>query len=106
VTDADPDMAPDDGSEPLTHFFHCWRFASHHRCAVALIERQAQESDGLLVKADRLEREIRERMEDLRRVLPGLEALRDGGAMPPRTRAAYDRLSAAAGTGTRLEAWR
>lgn len=40
-----------DGDEPLTHFFHCWRFPDHHRCAVALIERQSEEYDQLLVRA-------------------------------------------------------
>lgn len=42
--------------EPLTHFFHCWRFPEHHACAVALIERQAREYDELLVRAARAER--------------------------------------------------
>lgn len=37
--------------EPLTHFFHCWRFPAHHACAVALIERQGEENDRLIVKA-------------------------------------------------------
>jgi hypothetical protein len=41
-------LPPVDG-EPLTHFFHCWRFSLHHACAVALIERQALENDALLM---------------------------------------------------------
>lgn len=41
----DPPLGP-----PLTHFFHCWRFPAHHACAVALIERQAQEHDMLLAQ--------------------------------------------------------
>ena len=39
---------PARGDEPLTHFFHCWRFPDHHACAVALIERQQVENDQLL----------------------------------------------------------
>ena len=50
----------EDDSEPLTHFFHCWRFPDHHRCAVALIERQAKENDHLLVRAATAERELRQ----------------------------------------------
>lgn len=46
--------------EPLTHFFHCWRFPDHHRCAVALIERQSEENDELLARAAPLERAARE----------------------------------------------
>jgi hypothetical protein len=46
--------------EPLTHFFHCWRFPDHHRCAVALIERQSQENDQLLVRAAAAERALRD----------------------------------------------
>jgi len=46
-----------DVGEPLTHFFHCWRFPDHHRCAVALIERQSAENDRLLVQADTAERD-------------------------------------------------
>jgi hypothetical protein len=41
---------PAPSGEPLTHFFHCWRFPDHHACAVALIERQAEENDRLLAK--------------------------------------------------------
>lgn len=59
-----PDLADDeaggDGDEPLTHFFHCWRFPDHHRCAVALIERQSEENDQLLVRAASAERADRE----------------------------------------------
>ena len=47
------DETPD---APLTHYFHCWRFPSHHACAVALIERQAVENDQLLVRAANAER--------------------------------------------------
>jgi hypothetical protein len=42
--------------EPLTHFFHCWRSPDHHRCAVALIERQSEENDRLLSRAASPER--------------------------------------------------
>lgn len=49
-----------DGDEPLTHFFHCWRFPDHHRCAVALIERQAEENDHLIRRAALAERAARE----------------------------------------------
>ena len=41
------------GGEPLTHYWHCWRFPRHHACAVALIERQSREYDDLLVRTDR-----------------------------------------------------
>jgi hypothetical protein len=50
------DEAGGDGDEPLTHFFHCWRFPDHHRCAVALIERQSEENDQLHVRAASAER--------------------------------------------------
>jgi hypothetical protein len=53
-------MTSEDVDEPLTHFFHCWRFPDHHRCAVALIERQARENDRLLVQVDRAERALRD----------------------------------------------
>lgn len=46
--------------EPLTHFFHCWRFPDHHRCAVALIERQSEENDQLLRQSAAAERAARE----------------------------------------------
>lgn len=51
---------PYDDDEPLTHFFHCWRFPDHHRCAVALIERQAVEYDQLLGRVASTERALRE----------------------------------------------
>lgn len=44
--------------EPLTHFFHCWRFPAHHACAVALIERQQVENDGLLAENAGLKRNV------------------------------------------------
>lgn len=50
------ELPPIDG-EPLTHFFHCWRFPSHQKCAIALIERQARENDELLVQADEAKRQ-------------------------------------------------
>jgi hypothetical protein len=59
----DPDTSADAG-EPLTHFFHCWRFPDHHRCAVALIERQAKENGQLLIRAAMAERELREHQRD------------------------------------------
>jgi hypothetical protein len=34
--------------EPLTHYFHCWRFPAHHACAVELIERQQREIDQMI----------------------------------------------------------
>jgi hypothetical protein len=51
-----PKPAPD--GEPLTHFFHCWRFPDHHACAVALIERQQEENDALLVGVAAAERKL------------------------------------------------
>ena len=42
--------------EPLTHFFHCWRFPDHQACAVALIERQAEEYYTVLGRAHSAER--------------------------------------------------
>ncbi len=58
VQAAERDLPPIDG-EPLTHYFHCWRFTGHHRCAVALIERQGEENTSLIVKAAHGERLIR-----------------------------------------------
>jgi hypothetical protein len=49
---------PEPAGEPLTHFFHCWRSPSHHACAVALIERQQEENDRLLVRSASAEREL------------------------------------------------
>jgi hypothetical protein len=46
-------------------------------------------------RAERAEERLAQVTEDLRWILPGVEPVRD--AMPPKTRAAYDRLSAAAG---------
>lgn len=58
----DASLLPVDG-EPLTHFFHCWRFPAHQRCAVALIERQAEENDRLLVRAAQVARGVRDALE-------------------------------------------
>jgi adenosylmethionine-8-amino-7-oxononanoate aminotransferase len=57
-------MAEHMTDEPLTHFFHCWRFPDHHRCAVALIERQAVENDQLLVRAAQAERTLRDQWQE------------------------------------------
>jgi hypothetical protein len=57
---------PYDEDEPLTHFFHCWRFPDHHRCAVALIEQQARENDQMLVRAAMAERALREQQREAR----------------------------------------
>jgi hypothetical protein len=54
-----PVPAEPDG-EPLTHFFHCWRFPDHHRCAVALIERQARENDDMAAEKYAAERKLRD----------------------------------------------
>jgi hypothetical protein len=54
--DAEPKPMETPPGEPLTHFFHCWRFPAHHACAVALIERQSVENDRLLVRAANAER--------------------------------------------------
>ena len=51
---------PDDLDPPLTHYFGCWRFPEHHRCAVALIERQAEENTRLIGEAGALKRRIRD----------------------------------------------
>jgi hypothetical protein len=61
VSQPEPQPAPGDAppSEPLTHFFHCWRFPDHHACAVALIERQGEENTLLIGRNGRLERELR-----------------------------------------------
>lgn len=48
------------GGQPLTHFFHCWRFPDHHPCAVALIERMASEQDQVTGQAAALERKLRD----------------------------------------------
>jgi hypothetical protein len=50
----------DSTDEPLTHFFHCWRFPDHHRCAVALIERQGEENTALILRAAAAERAMRD----------------------------------------------
>lgn len=42
---------PYDEDPPLTHFFHCWRFPDHYRCAVAMIEKLAEDCDRLLIRA-------------------------------------------------------
>lgn len=55
---------PQADSEPLTHFWHCWRFADHHDCAIELIERQSRENDDLLIRLDRAERALRDATRD------------------------------------------
>lgn len=45
--------------EPLTHFFHCWRFPDHHECAVAMIELQGEENTALIGRIGVLERRLR-----------------------------------------------
>lgn len=47
-----------EGTAPLTHYFHCWRFLSHHPCAVTLIERQSLDIDRQLVRDGQLERAL------------------------------------------------
>jgi hypothetical protein len=54
----DAQERPEPSGEPLTHFFHCWRFPDHHACAVALIERQQEENDALLVRGATAERKL------------------------------------------------
>jgi hypothetical protein len=58
VNAATPGQAAYEGGAPLTHFFHCWRFPDHHACAVALIERQQEENDALLVRGATAERKL------------------------------------------------
>ena len=41
-----------------THSLECWRYASHHACAVATIERLREEVEALEETIDRLHDEI------------------------------------------------
>lgn len=60
MTAPTPGQAEREGDAPLTHFFHCWRSPDHHACAVALIERQQEENDRLLVGAKAEARKMRD----------------------------------------------
>lgn len=55
-----PEQAAAETDAPLTHFFHCWRFADHHACAVALVERQGEENYRLITSRASVERELGE----------------------------------------------
>ena len=41
------------GAPPLKHVHQCWRYASHWRCAVDLVERLAEAGDDLVRALDR-----------------------------------------------------
>jgi hypothetical protein len=60
-----PPAEGDPGGEPLTHFPFCWRWPEHHRCAVALIERQGEENTQLIHRGAAAERAVRDLAEAL-----------------------------------------